>query len=37
MPQAELIITNARILTMNPDHTHAEAVAVSNGRISRGR
>ncbi len=30
---ADLIITNARVLTMDPDHPRAEAVAVGGGRI----
>ncbi len=33
MPHADLIITNARVLTIDPDHPRAEAVAVKDGRI----
>ena len=29
----DLIVTNARVLTMDPDHPRAEAVAVAGGRI----
>lgn len=31
--RADLIVTNARVLTMDPDHPRAEAVAVAQGRI----
>ncbi|SIQ85901.1 hypothetical protein SAMN05880561_105131 [Rhizobium sp. RU33A] len=30
---AEMIVTNARILSMNPEQPHAEAIAISGGRI----
>jgi predicted amidohydrolase YtcJ len=30
---AEMIVTNARILTMNPEQPNAEAIAISDGRI----
>ncbi len=33
MPNAEMIITNARVLTMDPSQPRAEAVAVAGGRI----
>ncbi|MTH64837.1 amidohydrolase [Paracoccus shanxieyensis] len=33
MPPADLILTHARVLTMDPDHPRAEAVAVGGGRI----
>lgn len=33
MPQADLIVTNARVLTMDDDKPRAEAVAVKDGRI----
>lgn len=33
MNKAELIVTNARILTMDPDRPRAEAIAVAGGRI----
>ncbi len=31
--QAEMIVTGAKVLTMDPDHPRAEAVAVAGGRI----
>ena len=31
--QAEMIITNAKVLTMDPAHPRAEAVALGGGRI----
>jgi predicted amidohydrolase YtcJ len=31
--RADLIVTNARVLTMDPERPRAEAVAVANGRI----
>ena len=31
--QVDLIVTNARVLTMDEDNPRAEAVAVRNGRI----
>lgn len=33
MPHAELILTNARIRTMDPRQPYAEALAIANGRI----
>ncbi len=33
MNKAELIVTNARILTMDPDRPRAEAIALAGGRI----
>ncbi|NGM45661.1 amidohydrolase [Rhodobacter sp. SGA-6-6] len=33
MSKAELIVTNARVLTMDPERPRAEAVAVAGGRI----
>lgn len=33
MSKAELIVTNARVLTMDPERPQAEAVAVAGGRI----
>ena len=33
MSKAELIVTNARVLTMDPERPRAEAVAVADGRI----
>lgn len=33
MPTASLIIDNARVLTMDPDHPRAEAIAVDGNRI----
>ena len=33
MPHADLIITNARVLTIDPNHPRAEALAVKEGRI----
>jgi predicted amidohydrolase YtcJ len=33
MPNADLIVENGRVLTMNPDNPRAEAVAVKDGRI----
>lgn len=33
MAAADLIITNGAVLTMDPHHPHAEAVAVNDGRI----
>jgi predicted amidohydrolase YtcJ len=32
-PSAEMIITNGRVLSMNPDQPEAEAVAIAAGRI----
>ncbi len=32
-PPADLVVTNARILTMDPDHPKAEAVALAGDRI----
>ncbi|MEO3997244.1 amidohydrolase [Mesorhizobium sp. CAU 1732] len=35
MPQAaDLVVTNARILTMDDDNPHAEAIALKDGRIA---
>ena len=34
MAQADLIITNANIITMDPQNPRAEAVAVTDGLIS---
>ena len=33
MPHADLIITNARVITMDKEHPFAEALAVSGNRI----
>ena len=30
---AEMIITNGRVLSMNPDQPEAEAIAIAGGRI----
>ena len=33
MPEADLILINANIVTMDPGHPHGKALAVQNGRV----